>query len=79
MAGSGERAAITLTSVAGFAAPPGEDNDAQLFAQHTRPGSNRWTASKSPLTSSTSPRPDRGDLTIEPFSQGFASQRPKRT
>jgi len=33
LAGSGERAAITLTRVAGYRRSPGEDNDAQLFAQ----------------------------------------------
>jgi hypothetical protein len=33
LAGSGERAAVTLTRVAGYRRPPGEDNDAQLFAQ----------------------------------------------
>src|SRR5229473_856428 len=33
LAGSGERAAITLTRVAGYRCSPGEDNDAQLFAQ----------------------------------------------
>jgi hypothetical protein len=30
---SGERAAVTLTRVAGYRRSPGEDNDAQLFAQ----------------------------------------------
>jgi hypothetical protein len=33
LAGSGERAAITLTRVTGYRRSPGEDNDAQLFAQ----------------------------------------------
>src|ERR1700730_7962687 len=33
LAGSGERAADTLTRVAGYRRSPGEDNDAQLFAQ----------------------------------------------
>src|SRR6266403_979857 len=33
LAGSGERAAITLTGVAGYRRSPGEKNDAQLFAQ----------------------------------------------
>ena len=33
LAGSGERAADTLTRVTGYRRSPGEDNDAQLFAQ----------------------------------------------
>jgi transposase len=33
LAGSGERAAITLTRVTGYRRSPGEHNDAQLFAQ----------------------------------------------
>src|SRR5215470_10155512 len=33
LAGSGERAAITLTRVAGYRRSPRKDNDAQLFAQ----------------------------------------------
>src|SRR5204863_4345964 len=33
LAGSGERAAITLTRVAGYRRSPEENNDAQLFAQ----------------------------------------------
>ena len=33
LAGSGERAAVTLTRVTGYRHSPGEDDDAQLFAQ----------------------------------------------
>ena len=33
LAGSGERAADTLTRLAGYRRSPGENNDAQLFAQ----------------------------------------------
>src|SRR5438034_8260656 len=33
LARSGERAAVTLTRVAGYRRSPREDNDAQLFAQ----------------------------------------------
>jgi hypothetical protein len=63
VAGSGERAAVTLTRVSGYRRSAGEDNDAQLFAQSR----TLWIRQEDSLDFSnvgaTSPPPGRCDLT----------------
>src|SRR3974390_1101065 len=55
LAGSGERAAITLTRVAGYRAPQGKTTTPNYSLKHARSGSDRWTVSNSPLINATSP------------------------
>src|SRR4029077_8602914 len=80
LAGSGERAAITLTRVAGYRRSPGEDNDAQLFEQ-TRTLRIRqiWTVSNSPLINATSPLRAVAILPLSDFHKVSRAEVPIRT
>src|ERR1700745_963356 len=88
LAGSGERAAITLTRVAGYRRSPGEDNDAPLFPQtpklneslkHARSGSDRWTVSNSPLINAPSPLRAVAILPVSDFHKVSRAEGPQRT
>jgi len=65
LAGSGERAAITSTRVAGYRRSPGEDNDAQLFAQTRTLRIRQMDGLELSTDKLDLAAPDRCDLTLK--------------
>src|SRR5580700_6352667 len=67
LAGSGGRAAITLTRVAGYRCSPGEDNDAQLFAQTRTLRIRQMDGLEISIDKLDLAAPDRGILSLRNF------------
>src|SRR2546422_8195334 len=79
LAGSGERAAITLTRVAGYRRSPGEDNDAQLFAQTRTLRIRQMDGLKISTDKLDLAAPDSGILSLSDFHKVSRAEGPKRT